>query len=369
MRVVVRGAVAGVVAAAAVGLAVTSGSASAEAGWTAEPVPPRPDTSSILTSAASGDGVTWAFGGWYTGWPIYSTQAYLRGADGWTEQQTPDIGRPTSSAVLSRDNVWVIGQEGKVGTGTSMHWDGKAWTEFPVAPVPPNHYQGVSRLGVAGADVWAVGSLNQAGRASSGRGTAQRWDGKAWVEVVPPGPSEIWWTLTGIGGSGSEDVWAIGRAGEYGQGPGKPLAFHWDGKAWTEFPMPPVDGAANSQLMLVDVHAAAPNDVWAAGSVRDADPNKPSKPVMFHWDGTQWSAVKLPVDAGEINDLVRTGDTLWAIGAANPLRHNGTDWQAVDAPQGGNLLAGTAIDGDKLLGVGYNGSTTREQPFASVYSE
>ncbi|RZS40982.1 hypothetical protein EV193_103300 [Herbihabitans rhizosphaerae] len=370
MKVVVRAAVAGIVAAAAVGLAVTSGSANAQAGWTPEPVPTKPDESSVLHTAASGDGTTWAFGLGVTHSTTMRTQAFLRGKDGWAEVPTPPIGQPVSSVVLSRDDAWVTGVAGKYGISTSMHWDGRAWTEVPLAPTPPNHFHYGARLGVAGSDVWLVSSVSGAGNSQSNtRGTAQRWVGTKWVEAGPPGPPGHW-TLSSAGGVAPDDMWAIGVAGEYGHGPGTPLAFHWDGKAWTPVPMPVVDGAPDWQLTLVDVHATAPNDVWVAGSMYPVNqPTQPGKPIMFHWDGKQWTAVRLPVDTGRIKDLVSAGDKVWAFGADRPLRYDGSEWQVVDAPEGATVVAGTAIDGGALVGVGSTGGTGNNQPFAAIHRE
>src|SRR5512140_1637448 len=56
-------------------------------------------------------------------------------------------------------------------------------------------------------------------------------------------------SLTGIWGSSSTDLWAVGAAG---------TILHGDGRSWT--PM-----ASGVRETLHDVHGSGPSDVWASG--------------------------------------------------------------------------------------------------------
>lgn len=93
-------------------------------------------------------------------------------------------------------DIWVAG-----GAKSLQHYDGSAWT--PMAPGCPVLLAFTHMWGGSGKQAWGT---DAAGRIS-------RFDGTKWV--CAPGPPHGWWgqALNGVGGSGDNDVWVVGRNG------------------------------------------------------------------------------------------------------------------------------------------------------------
>src|SRR5262249_44238253 len=92
-----------------------------------------------------------------------------------------------------------------------------------------------------------------------------------------------------VWGSGPRDVWAVGSAEP------NVLIFHWDGSTWSASP-----SAMQVPGSLDDVWGSGPNDVWAVGQV-DTFTSSGSDwetgnlhGLLLHWDGTTWSRVVVP---------------------------------------------------------------------------
>jgi hypothetical protein len=339
-------------------------SASAAGTWTEETIPPQQNQATLHTAAA-GDGATWSFGievleqG-------FRTLAFRRGQQGWEQVQAPDIGRVNTAAVVSRDDVWAVGD------GKSMHWDGGQWQEVPLVAPPQTYsqYHGTKAFGAA--DVWTSGSATEQGNAWR-RGSIQHWDGTAWSEVPVQLDLGPWWQVSEIDGKAPNDLWAVGskRVGAGEQAKAVGLILHWDGRQWQEHP--PVD-LPDWNVSLEDVIASAPDDVWAVG-YRDA-PGLDRRPVAMHWDGTNWSPAGLPDEPGALLDIVADKGAFWAVGydSKSPyiLQHDGQTWQHVPdpvPPQGRYALTfgGVLLDGGRLLAIGGANTDQDMKPYAAVY--
>ncbi|MGW0892492.1 hypothetical protein [Saccharopolyspora sp. NPDC002578] len=346
----------GVAAAALlVGTAPQAGAAT----WTLEPLPER-DTSATLTSAASGDGTTWAFGSWSTSMPQQHSLAYLRDPHGWTEVPTPDVGRLDDAVVVAADDVWAIGADAKYGIGSALHWDGERWAEAPfTATGGRDGARGIDAS--ATDDVWAVGSSYDDG-AGTGRGLAQHWDGAAWRDVPVP-QRTVNWTFSDVTAAAPDDVWAVGNDGGY-QAQG--LAMHWNGQEWAEVPVPDVELGELRTVQLTAVQSLAADDVWATGNVHDASGGTTTyEPLLLHWDGHEWSFADAARDAGARGDLVRAGGGLWSLGE-RLLHFDGTGWQQQDGPPAGVPSGGAELADGRLLTVGGTGGYPDVAPFAAV---
>lgn len=73
--------------------------------------------------------------------------------------------------------------------------------------------------------------------------------------------------LTGLWGSGPQDIFAVGRAGGI---------IHWDGRAWRKM-------ASGTERDLVAVAGRAPNDVYAVAQSEE----ETQAPLLLHYDGRQ----------------------------------------------------------------------------------
>jgi hypothetical protein len=227
--------------------------------------------------------------------------------------------------MLSSSEAWAVGQRGgSSGAGFVAKWDGTAWSQDYTAPSPSALYA-ISAL--SSTNAWAVGYDD------SLTGSAIRWDGTGWTPVVVPAPTSSS-RLQDVALIEADTAWAVGS---YTSGNSNyPLIEHWDGAAWTMWPI-------TNTGALYGIFAVAHDDIWAVG---DQDL---SSPLVMHWDGAAWSVWPLPPIIGDdsvFNSISGTSATdIWAVGSATvipgysiPLimHWDGSEWTAVttapDAP-------------------------------------
>ena len=329
--------------------------------WDIEQVP-AVGRESILHTAAASESASWVCGISVPEDGPFLTLVFRRVDQGWIRIEAPSIGRVNRAIAISDADVWAVGD------GESLHWNGTRWQQIPTADLRDAKAQlfGLAEFGPS--DVWTAGYAPRPDY-SGARGTVQRWDGMAWTDVPLPtvGPG---WSLAGIHGVSSDDLWAVGR----GQ-PGEAVALHWDGHDWQHMPIP---ASGSATVTLRDVAALASGDVWAAGYRRPSGGGAQTRQSFAaHWDGSAWSAGDLPTGPGQISQLVKDGTSIWGIGYApdsTPLvtRMNDGAWQPLPGPlpsppaHPSSLHGGIMLPGGGLLVVGAaSASPDTVQPFAA----
>ncbi len=263
--------------------------------WSVVPSPNEGTGNNALNGVSMIPGAGWAVGfaqvsGKY--------QPLALGWDG-TQWSTSPAGTFPSDALftgvdtLADGSAWAAGfQRTAAGTRQTLieQESGGTWT--PVAS--PNDGTATtdnSLTAIAGSQatgLWAVGWRESP---SGLQPLILRYDttqpSPTWVSVTGVGgvpvPGTIDTVLTGVDVLSASDVWAVGYY--FDGGVNQPLALHWDGSTWTNSPVP---GAG----MLRKVRALAPDNVWAAGTVYNANASVPSyQSLVEHFDGTAWTPV------------------------------------------------------------------------------
>jgi hypothetical protein len=147
----------------------------------------------------------------------------------------------------------------------------------------------------------------------------------AWGTTVSA-PAGARGQLLGVAAASSSDVLAVGGFNP-GQPPTalltKPYAEHWNGTGWsaTRVPLGTVYPSGQA-AQLNGVTEIAPGDGWAAGTVSDPS-SLASKTLAYHWDGTAWTRSPTPNPAGpsQTNELnavaARSAADVWAVGGDN----------------------------------------------------
>ena len=180
-----------------------------------------------------------------------------------------------------------------------------------------------------------------------------------WLVVGTPDPVTDHAILRDVEVIAADDVWAVGEWSDLVLPPytsdTKPLAMHWDGASWTSMDVPFKNLYVGGNWCDLDaVRAAAPDDVWAAGTLRKQAPDGYVGTHLFvtRWNGTAWKEVPTPVvigGSGEyVDDIaVVAPDDVWFVG----------DWLDTQGGQGVGL--------QKALTMHWNGSTMSivENPF------
>jgi hypothetical protein len=264
----------------------------------------------------------------------------------------------------SAQDVWAVGGDNSGNSpGLALHWDGSAWSQFPVTL---GFLQDV--VDISPSDAWAV----------AGAGYPvylQHWDGARWSLVKAPSPGFAY--VNGIDAVSSDDMWTAGY--HTGEGGIHPLVQHWDGVRWVVVPAP--DGSPFGTNGFYDVSAISPDDVWAVG-YQDVTGGANFQPLIEHWDGTSWNVVPAaPPPSGTNNQLygvaAASSTDVWAVGlygtsepGAQPLieHWDGSTWTVVDLPSlpgVDELFAATAITSSDVwaVGVSYPSHGSESRPF------
>lgn len=239
---------------------------------------------------------------------------------------------------LSDSDVWAVGRGGGSEGPLLDHWDGEQWTRVDGPNLRHASLQSVSAS--TSNDVWAVGYQVNADKYY--RPLAEHWDGSSWTvtPVMRTAPRlQAWIELSGVSVVSSDDVWAVGSRGAYGDEDGyvyRPLVFHWNGHRWSRVESASTGDAAR----LISVAAVSPDDVWAVGF--DGFGSNDGC-LSEHWDGRSWSRVACPVppsghDYALWGVSFDQGAGLWAAGfddnESGPrttlvLRWDGSEWTRV----------------------------------------
>ncbi len=231
------------------------------------------------------------------------------------------------------------------------------WSVVP-APTLPGYGAFLRDIGGSSAtDIWAVGEYLNAG---IGHTLILHWNGSAWQQVASPdlvtnGTVDATTNeLNAVTVLGPDDAWAVGY-GVSTNVPYQTLTEHWNGTAWQIVPSPNVTtpGFYNA---LDDVTAIASNDIWAVGGVpRDVGAHG-NYVLLMHWNGASWQLFPQPSVTATWSDTTRFGVTarasndVWAVGAFDAWRWDGSAWQ--DVPGSGQNLLDTDTNGTALWSVG-----------------
>ncbi len=146
---------------------------------------------------------------------------------------------------------------------------------------------------------------------------AQAQDVASIFQVVKtPNPQPIYFNdLFAVSASSPTDIWAVGLA-----------AIHFDGKSWTGYPLPGIDGEIGSELR--GVATISPTNAWVVGTFKTSDISTGN---LQHWDGSAWSVSPPPSGTqGEILQSITaiSASDVW-VGGCIPafLEHfDGAEW-------------------------------------------
>ncbi|HEY6204972.1 MAG TPA: hypothetical protein VIW21_02285 [Chthoniobacterales bacterium] len=243
---------------------------------------------------------------------------------------------------ISATDAWAVGDVYNQALGDqqtlTQHWDGTRWqtVSSPSRRNAYNHLTGVS--GTSSNDVWAVGYTID-DRTYAWQALILHWDGSKWSIVRGAALGTGYNALTRVVALAPNDVWAVGYNGT--DIVFHTLAEHWDGHSWSVVSTP----APGTYDALYGVTATSANDVWAVGYYKEGDFTYES--LTLHWNGTAWAEVESPNTTAYnwFNGVTAPGSNdVWSIGyeyedGGNAIAHpliqhwNGTGWSVVDNPQ------------------------------------
>lgn len=271
-------------------------------GWTVVPSVDPPVLNSYLHGvAAAGPNDVWAVGGTDPGTSPYHSLVEHWDGSSWSIAYPASFpGVLYAVAALGPNDVWAVGTEDYPGRGLIEHWDGTTWTATYTRFAAV--LRGISAIGSN--QIWAVGQRYGRFDPYGDTTLTMRFNGKGWQQIQSPNPlsgnsSDQNW-LTAVSAVSAKDVWAVGRYGNHDGGAyDQTLIEHWNGSRWTVVPSPNPGGSTYDDD-LWGVAAVTSQDAWAVGAVGFFGDTPESNPLALHWDGSQWTQVTLPSGAGEL---------------------------------------------------------------------
>ena len=229
----------------------------------------------------------------------------------WQVLNTPNIGsgggaKVRGLTVIDNNDIWFCGDWGS--SGLALHWDGSNLTRHLVPDINTGG-SGTYGTGVGLTSVSALGpnAVFAVGGASdgdfTGASTIFRWNGTDWIHLPGPTFAPSAHRLFSVTAISPTNVVAVGGADQTG-----PIALRFDGSAWSEDPL---TGFVHPGGELDAITAISANDIWAAGTYTVNPPPDTARPLLLHFDGSQWT--QFPSDpAGPFSGWFRGLDSLSA---------------------------------------------------------
>jgi hypothetical protein len=247
-------------------------------------------------------------------------------------------------SVSSSQDIWVVGRT--LGLQPLIaHFDGRAWTQFPV-PLGPNVEAGLSDVvALAPDDMWAVGSSLTYRPGAHAVALIMHWDGHDWTTVAVPGDEE---GLSGIAALSPHDIWALGGDKEEPSGL-VATVLHWDGTGWHDVSVEP------AAVSFSGVTAVSRTNVWAVGSTAGTA----RRGVVAHWNGRRFRVIHTTGASGTdiLSDVAVAGRHIWAVGAIEIDSFDGQRWRQAHLP-GVVLVRADALSPRNVWAVGYKSDRT-----------
>lgn len=211
-------------------------------------------------------------------------------------------------SALSPQDAWAVGYyypEGQVQAHPlTLQWDGRAWTVSPSSV-----YAGTlsAVVAISPTDVWAVGSEEEAA-------LTMHYDGTSWSQMPVERVRETE-SLDAVAAASPNEVWTVGSVHATDSG-NEYLVVRWDGKSWTRvtLPFPSAEG------YLTGVAATSTRDVWITGFRRISTPSSAVVSVAFHWDGKSWTDLANPqlwLDQWFEAVVAISNKEIWAVGGGS----------------------------------------------------
>ncbi|WP_158588142.1 hypothetical protein [Actinomadura logoneensis] len=284
-------------------------------------------------------------------------------APAWKVARSDAKARFTAVAAINARNVWAVGRIGT--TAHAWRFDGKRWADTTLpAPLRKRSYL-FTVAGSAANDVWAFGST------PSGK-YALHWNGAKWTishtwkstgEVggaVVGGPKDVWvhgvetdgysfgtwhfdgrswtrprtgFTMTGGTAVSARNAWAVGTVTPKGALP-VPVVRHWNGRSWTAVKLPALSGATGRPgAGLTTVAARSSADVWVAGTRYERKGAVyAARPLALHWDGKSWRRSDPPAKTGVISVTPDGKGGAWAATAFEMFHFTKGRWAKAALP-------------------------------------
>jgi len=254
-------------------------------------------------------------------------------------------------------NAWLLGLvPNPEPTFVIQRWNGSGWVSVPL-PARLRTVIGPWNLGSgiytsSPRNAWYFPDLPY--HAASEAQYAVWWNGTKWTQSKVTARQDL---VLDAAVFSPHDVWAFGNTGN-SPGYGPALVRRWNGTRWQTVPVP--------VGTPVTVEGVGPRDIWAVGVSKATVPDAHQTMIAMHWNGSTWSAPRLPVFRTVRKGFPWEATAIWASGPndawvtetpeinqqngyAPPglilLHWNGASWQTVARSRKISEASGLTPDG------------------------
>ena len=289
------------------------------------------------------------------GWAVGNAGKILRFQGGvWSVYPSPVTSYIKEVQVLAANNAWAVGED------PILHWDGNAWTDFPISIAGMKKIYLTSLYMLNANEGWAAGVIYTDDSYSNN--LLLHWNGAQWQQVDlsvysfvnPPDftDSQIW-------ASSANNVWITGNGGN--------TFLRWNGSAWSD--------VSNSDYRIGRISGVSANNIWGTGDSKSGDNYNAS---IFHWNGTGWSVYSDLGSSLGLRSITMASSTLgWIMGYryqdgsgnSGPVifTWNGAAWTETSLPGDEMMYSVAAPDATHAWAVGEDGAIL--QWIEGVWSE
>lgn len=255
----------------------------------------------------------------------------------------------------SPQNVFSVGYHflddvGMISESVILRSDGTSWAEMPD---DSNLLQQLWLTGVSGSssnDVFAVGEgFDESGGSSFGG--ILHYDGTSWSRMDGPALApELDAALYSVSSSSPDEAYAVGFTFNIVDGEENATALRYDGSAWASTTVP-----GSNHLVLRDIWSRTGAGAFAVGD--DATSASSPKGAALRWDGTKWGAL---TGAGNNSLNAVWGSSavdVFAVGDGGTIRHfDGTTLSAMTSPTSEALVDVYGNGSKDVYAVGLSGT-------------
>jgi hypothetical protein len=219
--------------------------------------------------------------------------------------QSPQyVGQPTAVSCVSSSFCMAVGQYGYFGGGGTFadEWNGSAWSNVPVVPVPASNQSTMNAVDcVSALACQAVGD-------DDGTPLIEQWNGTTWSNA-PNAATGVDY-LNSVSCADASYCMAVGYDdpatvdGNVSLG-----AEQWNGSEWSSVSIPN-ETTGDLAQDLTSVSCASPSYCVAVGwySFQVTPTTGGEEPILDSWDGSTWS-----VDQDPISPVAGNGDELFGV--------------------------------------------------------
>jgi hypothetical protein len=278
-------------------------------------------------------------------------------------------GELVAAAAATTRQAWAVGDvfpSAGHSNGVIEHWNGQHWTIALATSPGAVSFHDVTTAGQFG--LWAVGDNLAAP-------TAYRLSDDGWMRATAGLPASG--SFTAVADTNLAGAWGAVRI--FTSPPAAEIV-HWSGGAWHQVGATLLAPAGNA-LTVNSVAILGPRNVWAGGyeSFQTAGFTEQA-PMAFHWNGAAWTPVFLPLTGqnqfGFVTRLRAVNGRLWAVGTqsifAGPSEalmdefSNGK-WTAMTKLPGAFPVGLTDVSGDGQGGVFVSASPLAGPPVGELW--